>query len=289
MIALSTGLVDIAPEPEGLTPGRYILENVDRGRNLHVGAGDNVDTATTDGPSAQWDLSQVGERWLLRNVATGLYLDADGPSQDWNVETSTSPSLDDEWSIQPLDGADGIWLLQNGDTGRWLDADGANRAWNVDQSTSPALDDQWIIRPVEPGDGGGPDDFVGEVVEIQNESNGRWLDADPDRNADTSDSLADDVRWEVQDGGDGTVLFLNLTTGRWLDADVDNDVDTSSAPSDDDRWRIVDLGDGRFHIVNELYGRWLDADGAENDFEAELSTSPRADDVWLIDVLGPPG
>lgn len=279
--ALSTG--QTAPdgeEPDDLEPGLYIIENVQRGRNLHADGTTNVDTSTLDNASSRWELIPSGDSWLLQNRSNNFYLDADGANENYNVELSQNPGNDDQWTITPT--GDGAWLLQNNETNRYLDSDGGPD-YNVDQSIDPSLDDEWIFRPVE-DDGGGDGNLVGRVIILQSADNNRYLDADgveEGYNADTSAGLSTENQWSVEDAGDGNVYLRNVGTGRYLDTDPDGSVDTSASASSDDRWEIVVL-DGYYNLRSIDRNQYLDADGAGDDYDVNLSAVPAADDQWLI-------
>lgn len=276
---LSTGRT--APEVGGdeLVPGVYIIENADRGRNLHADGTSNVDTSTLTNTTAQWELIEIGDRWLLRNEANNFYLDADGAAENYNVELSQNPANDDEWTITPND--DGTWLLQNNETNRYLDSDGSP-GFNVDQSIAPAADDRWIFLPVEGG--GGEDDFIGRTIILESVDNGRYLDADGAAdgfNADTSAELTNENQWVVEDAGDGNVYLRNVGTSRYLDSDSNGDVDTSTVARSDDRWEIITL-DGTYRLRSIDRNQFLDADTAANNFDVNLKTAAAGDTEWRI-------
>lgn len=281
---LSTGRT--APDDgggDGLEPGVYIIENAQRGRNLHADGTSNADTSTLQDNTSRWELIDIGERWLLRNLSNGQYLDADEAGENFNVEFSANPAADDEWAITETEG--GNYILQNRVTGRYLDSDGGPD-FNVDQSVNPSFDDEWIFRPVDGDDGGGDGDFgAGDVVLVQSVDNNRYLEAegaDEGFNADTTTILSNSTTWQLEDSGGGSFFLRNLGTGRYLDTDADGEVDTSVNASNDDRWEFIDIGDGVLNVRSVERNQFLDSDGATNNFNVDLSVNPALDDRWRL-------
>lgn len=189
--------------PAEIANGAYWLINADNGRYLDAdGAenGFNVETSAVPSADDQWlitpfegeapqpdpDPPADGDRVTIRNVSTGRYLDADGPEEGFNVNTSTSVAIDDIWEITTLD--NGYVLLRNVGYDRYLDSDGPENGYNVETSAEPAADDEWEI--VDRGDG---------TVYLRAVVYDRWLDIDAEDGFDVDSSVdpaADDV-WEI--------------------------------------------------------------------------------------------
>ena len=93
----------------------------------------------------------------------------------------------------------------------------------------------------------------------------------------------------LEDGEfDGAVVYLvNLESGRYLDGDGDGSVKQSLTPKADDRWVMSEVSPGVYNFYNTDLGRWLDADGADRDFDVNLSDNNfDADTQWQVIAAG---
>lgn len=258
-----SGFTDRTILRKGPSQGLTRLRNVAYNRYLQETSNTNVRTSSSShGNDRLWEIIDNGNRAvLLQNMKSGRYLDYDRN----NVDTSSSPSADDEWKLIP----DGDrFLVCNLSTGRYLDADRSNN-YNVDTSSSPTKDDIWELVPDQPVE-----------VLVRNVYYGRYLQEESNRNVRTSSSgKGADRRWRILDNGDGSVLFQNVRSGRYLDYDANN-VDTSSSPSADDKWKLIPSGNINF-IHNIFSGHYLDADRSNN-YNVDTSSSPTKDDEWEV-------
>ena len=258
--------------------------------------------------------------YTLENAGTSRVLDADGRSEGYNVETSTSPSDDDEWEL--IANGEGYHYLRNLVFNRFLDADPDN---GVETSRSPSSDDLWELVPNGDGyfyirnvhfdsfltQGPGIDvnladptsaaslwrfdevvmepanDLVGQSIALQNVGTDRWLDADG-HNVDTSVRQSADDVWEVHDAGDGAIFLRNEVTGRWLDADGSSrgyNVDTSTNPASDDRWLLVPV-EGGYALVSVDFGRYAYAGERSERYNVVTSDVASDNTTWVVSVIG---
>jgi hypothetical protein len=79
----------------------------------------------------------------LKNAVTDRYLDADGQSQDWNVETSRSVRDDDRWGFGIANNG-GAVTLTNLQFNRYLWAENGG-AYNVETVGLPSAGAQWEL------------------------------------------------------------------------------------------------------------------------------------------------
>ncbi len=161
---------------------------------------------------------------MICNVSADRYLDADR-NNNFNVDTSSAPTVDDIWTLIPEVSAE-LGRLRNVHFDRYLQEESDR---NVRTSSTHHRDDtRWEV--IDNGDG---------TVLLRNVASGRYLDYDR-TNVDTSSSPSADDVWELIPRGEIT-LIRNVSSDRYLDADRDNNynVDTSPSPSADDEWDLI--------------------------------------------------
>lgn len=138
-----------------LPEGTYALRDQNFDRYLSASDG-NVNTSSTPG---EWNLVATDDGYVLQSVETGLYLNADGRSDDqaenYNVSLSTD-SGNVLWEL--LDSGGGTYNINNLAVDRFVDADLRND-FNVDTSRQQRPDTQWeFILLSNSDDGGDVDD-----------------------------------------------------------------------------------------------------------------------------------
>jgi len=121
-----------------------------------------------------------GARVQLVSAVSGRYLDGD----PYNVDTSATPKLDDEWTLEQT--ASGNWRLLNAARHRYLDADNARRHFNVDLARRHARGTEWEITQLDNGN------YLLRTVDFD-----RYLDYDVSGNVDTSVIPKADDEWQI--------------------------------------------------------------------------------------------
>ena len=208
----------------------------------------------------------VDGSYILRNVRSGQFIDADG---DGSVNISNVANADDMWELINIGGD--MFNLRNEVFGGFLDGDGNGR---VDQSEAPFNDDRWQLIPTNAGSfflySPVYDRFVGQI--------GRELRLTPDETA--------AERWFIETPDltnplvGQSIALQNELTSRFVDADPDGQVDQSLTILRDDIWNVLDAGDGYVFFESEAFGRFLDGDGANAN--VDTSRFARSDDRWII-------
>ena len=137
-----------------LSDGTFVIRDQNFGRYLSATDG-NVNTAFNQ---AEWNLIATPDGYVLQNVATGLYLNANGQSDidpdNYNVDLSTD-SGNVLWEL--IDAGDGAVRISSIEVDRFVDADRRN-LFNVDTSRQERPDTAWEFIPVDANnDGDAPD------------------------------------------------------------------------------------------------------------------------------------
>ena len=132
------------PRPGGPLSGAFTLFNRGYRTWLTEPSAGSVRHQQSQNRNGQWRIVPLSNGNVhIINAVTGRWLDTDGTGGQV-IDTSSSPSVDDEW--KPTQLANGAWVFESvAYPGRWLDADynGYLRLW---RDNDP--DAQWTLTPV---------------------------------------------------------------------------------------------------------------------------------------------
>ena len=266
---------------------RFYLINAETGLFLDTDRNKRVNQSVRPRVDDEWEFERLDNGYyLLRNVSDGRYLDADGRSQGYDVDTSRKPKTDDEWEIAP--GPDGTYTLRNREFDRFLDADGRDKGYNVDTSANAGdLDTQWYIVEVDQN----PLQFAGQPAYVINDFTGRYLSVEPSGNVAQQRTPGGTELWVIDAADDGSYTIRPSGQPGYVEALGEGDgfnVRLADALGSATQWDPEVLADGTYLLRNLADGRYLDADKYREHFNVDTTLDiVESDSHWRVISLTP--
>ncbi|TWU01071.1 Inner spore coat protein H [Stieleria varia] len=142
--ATATGNVSITVEPVVLFADGNVIQLLNFQYDAYLaGSGSRAVTSTANNTAAQWQLVDAGnDSYLLRNLASGRYLDGDFGDVD---TSSSSGSIGTQWRF--IENGEGYHYLYNVFYRDYVDANGSNTVVDWDPGTLDP-DDLWLVTLV---------------------------------------------------------------------------------------------------------------------------------------------
>jgi len=196
-------VVEDAPADNDGLAGTFTIRDGNFGRYLEARPDVNVGTSNQVNTATEWNLVETADGYLLQSVSTGLYLNANGASDNdadnYNVTVSNADG-NVLWEL--IDNGDGTYRINNLATDRAVDADRRN-GFNVDTSRQVRPDTAWTLTAIDaPADGGDAGAAIGAVFVATNDLENNAI-ASFARNADGTLTPVG----EFETGGQGATDF----------------------------------------------------------------------------------